>query len=367
MNDDVPPAPRAVRMERPERQWVQHWLAREREFLREPGVLFWVFGFPLLLAVALGLAFRGRGPERFAVVVVSAPAADGEGGIPDARAIAEALRASKSLDVATAPAAEAQDRLARGDVALLVRPGSPPVLAYDPGRPGSAAAAAAARDAVARAAGRKDVVFPREETVVAPGRRYIDFLIPGLLGMNLMSGGIWGVGWALVSMRIRRLLKRFAATPMDRPAFLLSFGIHRLLVSVVETVFLLGFAFVAFDVRLRGSVLDLAVVSLMGTLSFAGLGLLIASRAQNVETANGLMNLASLPMWVLSGVFFSTANFPGWMQPFVDALPLTALNHGLRAVIDEGAGLSACAGDLAVMAAWGTVCYALALRWFRWQ
>jgi ABC-type multidrug transport system permease subunit len=240
-------------------------------------------------------------------------------------------------------------------------------VVFDPKRPGAHAAAEGAKAALERAAGRRDVVAPREVTVSAPGRRYIDFLIPGLLGMSLMSGGVWGVGWALVQTRIRRLLKRMVATPMNRGAFLLSFGLHRLVVSVVEIAFLLAFGRIAFGVEIHGSYGAVLVVALSGVLSFSGIGLLVASRAQNVETANGLMNLATLPMWVFSGVFFATTNFPDWARPAIDALPLTALNDGLRAVVNDGASLAACAAPIGVMLAWGVGCFLIALRFFRWQ
>jgi ABC-2 type transport system permease protein len=347
---------------RPPRAWVQLWLAREREFLREPGVLFWVFGFPVLLAVALGLAFRGRGPERSPIVVAAAPES-GE----DARRVAEALSSSPLLDVRTEAPDAARARLERGDALVLVRPGRAPSLEHDPGRPGARAAAALVRDALERAAGRRDVTSARDAEVSAPGKRYVDFLLPGLLGMSLMSGGIWGVGWAVVNLRIKRLLKRLAATPMRRSSFLGSFLLHRLVVAAAETTFLLAFGWFAFGVEVRGSLATVFAIALAGAASFSGLGLLVGSRARNAETANGLMNLATLPMWVLSGVFFSASNFPDAMRPFVDALPLTALNDALRAVIGEGAGLGDVARPLAVLAAWGLGTFALALRFFRWR
>jgi ABC-type multidrug transport system permease subunit len=296
------------------------------------------------------------------VVVVS-----GGGSDPAAERVAAALRADPGLAVTVAGARAADETLRRGGALAIVRPGDPPVVAFDPERPGARAAAEVAQAALARAGGRRDVVLPRDEVVSAPGRRYIDFLIPGLLGMSLMSGGVWGVGWALVQTRIRRLLKRMVATPMNRGAFLLSYGLHRVVVSLVEIVFLLAFGWVAFGVEVRGSPVAVLAVGLAGVLSFSGIGLLIASRAQNVETANGLMNLATLPMWVLSGVFFSTSNFPDWARPAIDALPLTALNDGLRAVVNEGRSLAACAAPLGVMLAWGVGCFLIALRVFRWQ
>ena len=357
-------APEPTSAPRRPRQWLELWLAREREFLREPGVIFWVFGFPILLAVALGLAFRGKGPEPAPVVIAADPA--DPAAAESARA---ALAASALLAPRVEPAPAATARFERGEALVLVTPrgGGAPAMRLDVGRPGAAAAAALVRDALERAAGRADRLDVAREEVAAPGRRYIDFLLPGLIGMSLMSGGIWGVGWAMVNLRIKRLLKRFAATPMSRPAFLGSFLIHRLLVAVVETAFLLAFGAIAFGVAVRGSVAAAFVVALVGAASFSGLGLLIACRARNSETANGLMNLASLPMWVLSGVFFSASNFPDWMRPLVDALPLTALNDALRGVVNDGASLAGVATPLAVLFAWGVATFLLALKLFRWQ
>ena len=342
--------------------FLQLYLARVREFLREPGVLFWVFGFPMLLSAALGLAFRNKGPEKAAVLVAASPTDPGA-----ADAVAKALATSPLLAPRVAPAADADARWRHGEGLVLVTPGRPPVLAHDPTRPGADAAAAAVVDALERAAGRRDVVGARSETAVAPGQRYVDFLLPGLLGMGLMGGGIWGVGYALVSLRVRKLLKRLVATPMSRPAFLGSFLVHRLLVSVAESAFLLAFGWFAFGVEVRGSVASAILVSVLGAMTFSGLGLLAASRARNMETANGLMNLTTLPMWLLSGVFFSTSNFPGWMRPVVDALPLTALNDALRAIVNDGAGLWDVLPKLGVLAAWTIGCFVTALRVFRWQ
>ena len=334
------------------------YLARLRSFIREPGILFWVFGFPLLLALCLGLAFRERGPEKWPVAVEAGPTAE---------ATRAALGAPGSIAPTVEPALDAQRRLDRGEALVLVRGGRTPVLAFDATRPGASAAAAAVREALERAAGRQDVLEIGVAPVTAPGRRYIDFLIPGLLGMGLLGGGLWGVGYEIVGMRVKRLLKRFTATPMSRPLFLGSFVAHRLGIAVVETAFLLTFGRLLFDVEIHGSLPGVFATAILGGLAFAGLGLAIASRARNLETANGLMNAATLPMWLLSGVFFATSNFPDWMQPVISALPLTALNGALRAQMGDGASLLDCAGSLGILAAWGVVSYAVALRWFRWQ
>jgi ABC-type multidrug transport system permease subunit len=199
-----------------------------------------------------------------------------------------------------------------------------------------------------------------------PGGRYIDFLVPGLLGMSLMGGGLWGVGFVTVDMRIRKLLKRFVATPMRRSDFLAGVMISRLLFMVPEVLVLLVFARLAFGVVIYGSLLSVLVLILTGAATFAGLGLLIASRARTLEAVSGLMNLVMLPMWLLSGIFFSSERFPGVAQPLIRALPLTALNDSLRAVMQEGATLASQLPQLGILAAWAVVTFALALRWFRW-
>lgn len=337
---------------------VQLTLARFREQLRQPEVLFWVFGFPLLLAVALGLAFRNRPADVIRVAVE-----EGRG----AGALTAALQDGGGLAVETLSPAEASERLRTGAVAVVVVPGEPVTYRFDPTRQESRFARLAVDDALQRALGRRDVQATEDEVVTERGARYIDFLIPGLLGLNLMSTGMWGLGYAVVDARRRKLMKRLMASPMRRGQYLLSFIAARLVLLAPETVLLLGFGALAFGVPVRGSLAVLGLVVLLGAMCFAGLGLLTASRARTVEAVSGLMNLVMLPMWVLSGVFFSTANFPPAMQPFIRALPLTALNDALRAVMLQGASLTAVAAPLGVCAAWGAVSFGVALRIFRWR
>jgi ABC-type multidrug transport system permease subunit len=343
-----------------DRPLAQLFLVRAREMMREPGVLFWVFGFPILLAVALGLAFRNRPPETQLVAVV------GLDGSPAAADAARAIDGVEGMRVEVVAREQALEMLRSGSAVVAVEAGAELRFTLDPTRPGSRLAEFVVRDALERAAGRPDRLSVAEERVTAPGKRYIDFLLPGLLGMNLMSGGVWGVGWALVLMRTRKLLKRFAATPMRRSDLLLSFVLFRILISLVEAAFLLLFGIVAFGFWPRGDYGTLAALVVLSALSFAGIGLLIASRAQNAQTAAGLMNLVTLPMFLLSGVFFSADNFPGWMQPAVRALPLTALNDGLRGIMLDGRALTALSIESGVLLAWGIGSFALALRIFRW-
>ena len=335
-------------------------LARVREAVREPGVLFWVFGFPILLSVGLGLAFRGRGPEPVVVGLFEGPGA---------AAVEQAL-GKAGIKVEHVDEASARTRLRAGKVALVIAPGAtadaPLTYRYDPTPAEARLARVAVDEAVQRAAGRKDPRAVRDAPVTERGSRYIDFLVPGLIGMNLMSGSMWGIGWVIVNMRVRKLLKRLLATPMRRRDLLLAQAIARLGSVPLEVGAILLFARLAFDVRVTGSWAALAVVSVVGSLAFAGLAILVASRAQNTETVSGLMNFVMMPMFVLSGVFFSASHFPEVFQPALSLLPLTALNDGLRAIMIDGAGFGVVARPLAVLAAWGVASFGLGMRIFRW-
>ena len=325
-------------------------LARLRLFFREPGAVFWTFGFPLLLSIALGIAFRNRTAEPVPVAVVS-----GE--------LERSLAADPQLRPRLLGEAEAREALRTGKVDLVVLAGSPIVYLYDPARAESRLARALA-DAGLHPRGAPATI---DKPVTEPGSRYIDFLIPGLLGMNLMSAGMWGVGYIVVDMRTKKLLKRLVATPMSRAQFLWSFVVMRALFLLMELPVLLGFAWLVFRVGVAGSFALLLGVSLIGALAFAGIGLLVAARAQNTQTVTGLINLVMLPMFVGSGVFFSTSRFPDAVQPFLRVLPLTALNDGLRAVMIDGAGLTAVAGQIGLLAGIALVTFFAALRLFRWR
>ena len=356
------PAPRAV----PPSGWRAHPLAqltlvRYREFVREPEAVFWVFIFPLLLAAGLGIAFRNRPPERAPVAVVTSA--------PDGVRMAAALREDQRLLVRELDEDAARRALAAGTVDLVVLPGGPGRGEYrfDELRPEGRTARLLVDDALQRAAGRQDPVATADTQVSEPGARYIDFLVPGLLGMNLMGSGIWGIGFAIVDARRKKLLKRLVATPMSRSQYLASFVLSRLTWLVAEVVLLLGFAMLAFGVPARGSVLSLALICVLSSLAFASIGLLLASRARTVEGVSGLMNLTMLPMWIFSGVFFSASRFPVAIQPLIRALPLTAVNDALRASMLQGEGLGRLAPELAVITGWLVLSFPLAVRLFRWK
>jgi len=335
-------------------------LTRLREFYREPEVLFWVYGFPILLAVGLGIAFREQPAERVIVDVELRGASD---------RVVPALEADERFVVATCEAEECRKRLRTGKTALIVAARENPLAieyVFDPTRPESVLARRTVDDAIQKASGRKNAVPVTDVAFNEPGARYIDFLIPGIIGMNLMGGGLWGVGFVIVDMRIRKLLKRFVATPMKKKDFMVAIMLSRMLFLIPEIIIVLLFARFAFGVVIHGSLLALALVIVLGAVSFSGIGLLVASRARKLETVSGLMNLVMLPMWLLSGIFFSYERFPDAVIPFIRALPLTALNDALRGVMVEGIALGALGAEIAILVAYGMVTFWLALRWFRW-
>ncbi|HZQ67664.1 MAG TPA: ABC transporter permease [Terriglobales bacterium] len=340
--------------------YSQLLLARLRELQREPEVVFWVFVFPLLLALGLGIAFRNKPADVTAVAVVANANAD---------KIVEMLhrqRPSMKVQVLGNDAAKQGFRLGKYD--LVVEPGGDGSVQYDydPARTESVLAREQVDDALQAASGRKDVLPNKSVASSEPGSRYIDFLIPGLLGMNLMNSGMWGIGFALVDMRQRKLLKRFVATPMRRSDFLMALTSSRLILMVVEVGLLLAFGVLFFHVRVLGSVLSILLLGAIGAVSFGGIGLLTASRAQKIESVSGLINVVMMPMWIFSGVFFSYERFPAAIHPLIQLLPLTALNDAFRATILQGQSLEAQWSRLLVLTVWGGVSFLLALRWFRW-
>ena len=332
------------------------------ELKREPEVIFWVCAFPLLLAIGLGIAFRNRPANVVSLAIVQGP------GSQDAQALLARSPQHSTFKIHILNADEARNGFRLGKFDLVIEPDGKGGLEYryDPDRPESVLAKSEVNDALQAAADRKDNVATTAVTSSEPGSRYIDFLIPGLLGMNLMNSGMWGIGFALVDMRQRKLLKRFVATPMRRTDFLLALASSRLILMIVEVGLLLVFGVLFFHMRVLGSIGAIALIGGLGSLTFGGVGLLTASRAQKIESVSGLINLVMMPMWIFSGVFFSYERFPAVIHPVIKALPLTALNDALRASILEGTPLLHQWPRLLIMVLWGGISFALALKWFRW-
>jgi ABC-2 type transport system permease protein len=378
---EIPETPKTPKLDQPPAayparhngRWsgYRHLLwARIIELKREPEVVFWVFIFPLLLAAGLGIAFRNKPADITSVVVIAGDGAQKT--LAMLQNSSDKSSASKNsivrATVLDRDAALKAFHFGKYDLAIESNPDGSYTYYYDPARPESVLSRAEIDAALQSAAGRKDALATSAQSSSEPGSRYIDFLIPGLLGMNLMNSGMWGVGFALVEMRQRKLLKRFVATPMRRSDFLLALTSSRLVLMVIEVGLLLGFGVLVFHMRVQGwrSILSVLLLASLGAVTFGGVGLLTACRAQKIESVSGLINLVMMPMWIFSGVFFSYQKFPAIAQPFIKALPLTALNDALRATIIEGAPLGSQSGRVLVLAIWGGVSFILALRWFRW-
>jgi len=336
--------------------------ARMTEMAREPEVIFWVFGFPILLALGLGIAFRNKPADVTSIAIAAGP------GAAQTAELLEHSPQHASIHATVLDQSLALQGFRLGKYDLVIEPDGRGGIQYhyDPSRSESVLSRAEVDDALQSASGRRNPLPTSAVASTEPGARYIDFLIPGLLGMNLMNAAMWGIGFGLVDMRQRKLLKRFVGTPMRRSDFLLALTGSRLVLMLIEVALLLGFGVLVFQMRVLGSLLTILLVGTVGALSFGGLGLLTASRAQKIESISGLINLVMMPMWIFSGVFFSYERFPAVTLPFIKALPLTALNDALRATILQGAPLASQLPHLAILIAWGGISFVLALRWFRW-
>jgi ABC-type multidrug transport system permease subunit len=330
-------------------------LVRFRLILREPEAIFWIFIFPILLAVGLGIAFRNRPAD---VLPVGATTTQ----------LTQALAADKGLTAATMDEAAGTHSLATGGILLLAiqRPDGVGYK-YDDTNPDARTARLLVDRAIQTAAGRREAVNAENQLVHETGARYIDFVVPGLLGMNLMGSAMWGLGFSIVEARQKKLLKRMVASPMPRWQYLASFLLSRLTMLVIEVAAFLGFARLAFGVPFRGSLWELGLLCVLTSLAFSALGLLVASRAKTMEAVSGLMNLVMLPMWILSGVFFSASRFPAVIQPVVRALPLTAAIDAMRGNMLQGMNLGQMAAPVGILLAWFVVPFAVSLRIFRWR
>ena len=333
---------------------AQLTLVRVREFMREPEAVFWAVFFPILLTVGLGFAFRDR-PDPVLKIAATA-------------AVAATLKSEAGLDVRELPEEQARLALRNGDIALAVvgDPGNV-VFYYDDTNTEGRTARALADRAIQRAAGRTDPVAVADRVTREPGSRYVDFLVPGLIGINIMSNAVWGLGFSIVDSRRRKLIKRMVATPMSRVQYLGSYLVFRLILLPVEVILPLTFGRLAFGVPIRGSWIALALVCLIGSLCFSAIGLLVGSRARTIEAVSGIMNLAIMPQWIVSGVFFSSQRFPDIVQPAIKALPLTALIDALRAIQLRGAGLAGVGVELAILSGWLVLAFVAGLKLFRWR
>ncbi|MEE9393036.1 MAG: ABC transporter permease [Planctomycetota bacterium] len=344
--------------------------ARFLIFLREPEAVFWVFLFPIVLSIVLGFAFRESEPQPSRIGVSKGKGGDEISAMLDRRDGLE-VRRPESLE-------EARRDLRRGRLdALVTVPGlnseAEPKIRFDPQRNEAmlarmrieAALGALKDDGAGRA--KSEVQIAALEPTSERGSRYIDFLFAGILGMNIMGTAIWGIGFGVADMRQKKLIKRLLVTPMRRSSFLLSFVLQRFVFLLLEVTVLMVFGIWVLDIPLAGHIAAFVSLCILGGLCFAGIGLLVASRARTIEGASGIMNFVMMPMWLASGVFFSYERFPDFLHPYLRLLPLTALNDALRNLMLDGETLFQQGPQIAVLTVWFVLCAALALKIFRWE
>ncbi|MBG56609.1 MAG: ABC transporter permease [Deltaproteobacteria bacterium] len=360
-------------------------LSQFKIFFREPGVVFWSFVFPLLIAWILGIAFANKSNAWHMVAVVdeSQDVIDSlpewlleKTGVDSAMYISD-LELEWQVGKNESEQArfrfkymnedEAAMALKRGKISLWLT-GNPKVgirYHFDPDNTVSILTFLH----LERAFSLQNSSEPQSEirTITMKGSRYIDFLIPGLMAMSIMNACLWGIGWNLIDLRIKKLLRRMVATPLRKSIFLLSHGVNRMILSAFELTLLYSFAYYYFGIMIQGSLWALLLIFLSGYIAFAGIAVLISCRAQNTQSGNGLINLVSLPMFVLSGVFFSYQNFPDWITPYVEVLPLTMLANGLREVITESVVLYDVIIPSISLVGIGSICFALGLKFFYWH
>jgi ABC-type multidrug transport system permease subunit len=338
-------------------------LTRLKEFIRRPEAVFWVYFFPILMVLVLGIAFRNQPQEVFPVDVIEGP---------HAQVMKQHLDESEQIDATIVDLERSRKRLRSGKTTLAISASDPAddrSINYllDPQRPGAVQVRNLVDDRLQNSFGRTDAFTATQTEFDEPGGTFVDFLVPGLLGIGLMGGGMWGVGFAIVDMRIRKLLKRYMATPMRRSDFLISMLLSRLVFMVPQVILLIVFSYFLFNYRVYGSLFAVMVLVFLGAMEFAAIGLVVGSRAKTLETASGLMNLVMLPMWTLCGAFFSYERFPELFHPLIKWLPLTPIIDSLRGVMMEGQSLLEQWPEMLVMVAWTVIPFTVAMAIFRWR
>jgi len=349
-----------------------------KEIMREPGVLFWGILFPILMSLALGIAFTKRQDTLRKVAILKNEAQGKLGDVLKTYAdstsentyqltIRNEKMGNTYIRFYLMEPEEAMIALKRGVVNVIVAENDGNVeYRFDPLNPDAQLNYLKLSKYFGK--GKKVVV---ENTVnISPmtlrGTRYIDFLIPGLLAMGVMMSTMWGISYGIIEKRSKKLLRRMVATPMSKAYFLVSFMTIRMMMNFVEALLLVIFAWLVFDISIQGSIPALMAMFIAGNIGFSGLAFFISSRTVKTEIGNGLINLVVMPMMILSGIFFSYHNFPDAIIPFIQKLPLTLVADGMRSIFIEGAGFQQIAFPSVVLFFGGIIFFAAGLKMFRW-
>lgn len=361
------------------------------EIIREPGVLFWGILFPILMSLGLGLAFTKKTDvlRNVAVITITGNSptvagnstistflenncekndAPGPGTWKWKYTIKDAKLGNSIFQFYDLPWDDAVKLLKRGTINVLLLGTADSVeYHFDPMNPD--AQLTYLKLSTILGIGDIQAVYSSAEIkpLTVTGTRYIDFLVPGLIGMGVMMSSMWGISYGIIEKRSKKLLRRLVATPMKKSHFLIALITVRITMNFIESTVLFLFALFAFKMTIQGDISALILMFLAGNIAFAGLAVLVSSHTSNTEVGNGLINAVVFPMMVLSGIFFSYQNFPGWSLPFIKNLPLTMLTDGIRSIFNEGAGYHEVALPILILTAFGAILFAAGLKIFKWH
>lgn len=349
--------------------------------IREPEVLFWGVIFPVLISIGLGLAFTQQAESKFSIVLVEKNkteldsllniyGADSESkgeNVQDWKINNKTL-GNTVFKFSQSDWDSAIRSLKRGEADVIVTDSlGKAIYHFDPLNSQSQLAYMKLSALVKSPNSNMNTENADIEPLTLMGVRYIDFLIPGLIAFGLMSSIMWGVSYTIIERRSQKLLRRLVATPMKKSNFLFALMFVRIIMNVVESLILLFFAWLIFDIHIQGNIGALIVLFLAGNLAFTGVAILVASRTTKTEVGSGLINAVQMPMMLLSGIFFSYHNFPEWSIRFIKLLPLTALTDGIRSIFNEGAGWVEVIYPTCMLSALGLICFVIGMKLFKWN
>lgn len=337
---------------------------RWREFRREPSAFFFVIFMPILWMAILGFAFSGAKRERYGIGWLNAVSADSK-----AQVIHDALARNDHIRLIEGDEAALHLSMIRGEILVTL---APPTdvrdwhYQFDASNREATRAKTVLDDIVQTAAGRQDVIKVTEDYVTVPGTRYIDFLVPGLVALSIMTSSLFGIGATIVVNRRENLLKRYLVTPMQPTAYILSHVVGRSFILAIELAAILIAGFAMFRFQIQGNVISFILLAALGAATFTALAMLCGSRTSNMAVMNGMTNLISVPMMIMAGVWFARSNFPDWIADPAAFLPLTALVDALRRIALEGAGLASVSPQIMILSVYLVGATLAARRLFKW-
>jgi ABC-2 type transport system permease protein len=353
-----------------------------KELIREPGVLFWGIGFPILMAWGLGIAFTGEKETRKDIAVIHYHSPGKLANFLEEHATRQIREDSSQVFSLTindkvfgrnifhfipVNTEEAMTGIKRGNFQLILdNQGDSTVFQLDPANPEARLLQLQLSGLMGDKHTNDSFTSMNMVPLALKGTRYIDFLIPGLIAMGIMMACMWGMSWTIIERRKGNLLRRMMVTPMHRYNLLIGLMTARVTMNFAEAALLILFAWFYFDMQLQGSVIALLMVFVAGNIAFTGLAILTSSRTSNTEVGNGIINFVTMPMMVLSGIFFSYQNFPEWSIPFIQKLPLTILADSIRSIFNEGAGIRTVLDDTIILSVFGIITFVAGLRIFKW-